>query len=694
MAENVGDSSARPDLELEEEFGDDDGDASTEQEMAEAEAGCGQAAIGDSDLEMADRGDPRRGRRGGRRHAAARGGIPMAAVTRRASRRHPGGHPAGTRRRPDGAPASRRRAQRRLPPRRRSAAIAYQERTGIKAPRIIAWEITRCCNLSCVHCRAAAEFGHYHGELSLDEIKATIDDIVTISQPDHHPHRRRAAHAPRHLGDRRLRAREGRDAGHRHERDAHHRGDRAEDGRSQDPAHQRLDRLPDRRGPRRVPRPAGLLRRDHRGHQDGQAPRRRRADQHDRHHAQRPPHRGDPRPRRVARRRRVPHLHARPDRPRLARSSPRSSRPRSTRRCSTWAYQRQKTSPLHFKPTDAPHYYRIIRQLAKAEGKKVTREEYGLDAMTRGCLGGITFCFISHVGDIQPCGYFDMQLGNVKEKPFSRDLDREQGLQRPARLLAAQGQVRRVRVQGRVRRLSRSRARGHRRLPGGRAVLRRTSRPRGRASARWRRPPPTWACRPPRTTSTTQARCLLGVGRGGEGHGANGDPRAVLQRSGHDREGRRGFPRGRSGRSRLRLRQQLDRRHGRDRRGRRAPWWFASIGRARVSSSEACFATSMPTATSWSTATTRTLPTRRSRWRSSSASTKADMVIGDRLSSTYFTENQRRFHNFGNRLVRCLVNRIFSSDVHDIMTGCRCFSRRFVKIVSGAGPAVSRSRPR
>jgi radical SAM protein with 4Fe4S-binding SPASM domain len=86
----------------------------------------------------------------------------------------------------------------------------------------------------------------------------------------------------------------------------------------------------------------------------------------------------------------------------------------------TWAYHRQKTSPLHFKPTDSPHYYRIIRQLAKAEGKKVTREEYGLDAMTRGCLGGITFCFISHTGDLQPCGYFDMQLGNVKSEPFSK----------------------------------------------------------------------------------------------------------------------------------------------------------------------------------------------------------------------------------------------------------------------------------
>jgi radical SAM protein with 4Fe4S-binding SPASM domain len=86
-----------------------------------------------------------------------------------------------------------------------------------------------------------------------------------------------------------------------------------------------------------------------------------------------------------------------------------------------WAYYaQQETTDIHFKPTDAPHYYRIIRQEAKKEGKKVTREEYGLDAMTRGCLGGITFVFISHTGDIQPCGYFDMQLGNVKEQPFSQ----------------------------------------------------------------------------------------------------------------------------------------------------------------------------------------------------------------------------------------------------------------------------------
>jgi glycosyltransferase involved in cell wall biosynthesis len=58
---------------------------------------------------------------------------------------------------------------------------------------------------------------------------------------------------------------------------------------------------------------------------------------------------------------------------------------------------------------------------------------------------------------------------------------------------------------------------------------------------------------------------------------------------------------------------------------------------------------------------------------------KADMVIGDRLSSTYFTENKRPFHNFGNRLVRFLINKIFKNNVKDIMTGYRAFSYDFVK---------------
>jgi len=58
---------------------------------------------------------------------------------------------------------------------------------------------------------------------------------------------------------------------------------------------------------------------------------------------------------------------------------------------------------------------------------------------------------------------------------------------------------------------------------------------------------------------------------------------------------------------------------------------------------------------------------------------KADMVIGDRLSSTYFTENKRPFHNFGNKIVRWLINKLFKNSVKDIMTGYRAFSYQFVK---------------
>jgi len=56
-----------------------------------------------------------------------------------------------------------------------------------------------------------------------------------------------------------------------------------------------------------------------------------------------------------------------------------------------------------------------------------------------------------------------------------------------------------------------------------------------------------------------------------------------------------------------------------------------------------------------------------------------DMVIGDRLSSTYFQENKRPFHNFGNDLVRKTINHLFNSDIKDIMTGYRAFSYLFVK---------------
>ena len=60
----------------------------------------------------------------------------------------------------------------------------------------------------------------------------------------------------------------------------------------------------------------------------------------------------------------------------------------------------------------------IMRQRAKAEGVAVTPDTFGMDAMTRGCLGGTGFCFISAIGQVQPCGYLDLDCGQVREKPF------------------------------------------------------------------------------------------------------------------------------------------------------------------------------------------------------------------------------------------------------------------------------------
>ncbi len=83
-----------------------------------------------------------------------------------------------------------------------------------------------------------------------------------------------------------------------------------------------------------------------------------------------------------------------------------------------WFYEQRDKVSLHLKATCAPHYYRILRQRARAEGKEVTFENFGLDAVTRGCLAGIGFCFISHRGVVQPCGYLELDCGCLREKSF------------------------------------------------------------------------------------------------------------------------------------------------------------------------------------------------------------------------------------------------------------------------------------
>ncbi|MEW5735707.1 MAG: heme b synthase [Thermodesulfobacteriota bacterium] len=84
----------------------------------------------------------------------------------------------------------------------------------------------------------------------------------------------------------------------------------------------------------------------------------------------------------------------------------------------TWFYNQRDKTPMALKATCAPHYYRILRQKAREEGKEVSFETHGLDAVTRGCLAGTGFAFVSHVGRVQPCGFLDVEAGDVRRQPF------------------------------------------------------------------------------------------------------------------------------------------------------------------------------------------------------------------------------------------------------------------------------------
>ncbi|RJQ74630.1 MAG: heme b synthase [Desulfobacteraceae bacterium] len=83
-----------------------------------------------------------------------------------------------------------------------------------------------------------------------------------------------------------------------------------------------------------------------------------------------------------------------------------------------WFYDQRDKTKLQLKATCAPHYHRILRQRAKAQNQAVTFQTHGLDAVTRGCLAGSGFCFVSHRGIVQPCGFLDLNCGDVTRQPF------------------------------------------------------------------------------------------------------------------------------------------------------------------------------------------------------------------------------------------------------------------------------------
>ena len=86
-----------------------------------------------------------------------------------------------------------------------------------------------------------------------------------------------------------------------------------------------------------------------------------------------------------------------------------------------WMYDAQQEAALFMKPTDVPHYWRVMRQRAKEQGRKLEVHPHshgGMNTLSRGCLAGIGFCFISHRGEVQGCGYFDKVAGDVRRQPF------------------------------------------------------------------------------------------------------------------------------------------------------------------------------------------------------------------------------------------------------------------------------------
>jgi len=85
-----------------------------------------------------------------------------------------------------------------------------------------------------------------------------------------------------------------------------------------------------------------------------------------------------------------------------------------------WFYEEDQRCGIQLKATCAPHYFRILHQRKKDEGKRRGEGGHPLHAMTRGCLGGTSFCFVSHRGRVQPCGYLDLDCGQVCEESFGK----------------------------------------------------------------------------------------------------------------------------------------------------------------------------------------------------------------------------------------------------------------------------------
>ena len=90
-----------------------------------------------------------------------------------------------------------------------------------------------------------------------------------------------------------------------------------------------------------------------------------------------------------------------------------------------WIYDKQVElgDRIFFKPTDVPHYMRVVKQREKQERRvkaEVASGHNPANAITRGCLAGIGFCFVSHLGKVKGCGYLDVEAGNIRKESFAQ----------------------------------------------------------------------------------------------------------------------------------------------------------------------------------------------------------------------------------------------------------------------------------
>lgn len=280
--------------------------------------------------------------------------------------------------------------------------------------RMIAWEITRQCNLACIHCRASAEKGSYPNELKTDECLRLLDDIASFSKPviiltgGEPLLREDIFHVARHGSEKGLRlvmavngtlvdekmAQKMQDAGIQ-------RISVSIDGATAE-SHDRFRQVPGAfEGALRGIRCAKKVGLEFQINTTIT-----------RHNSHELPAILDLT---IGLGAAAHHVFLLVPTGRGKELIDQQVTAQEYEEILTWFYDQKEPSPLHLKATCAPQFYRILRQKAKKEGKNVTYENFGLDATTRGCLGGVSFCFISHLGQVQPCGYLELNCGSIRE---------------------------------------------------------------------------------------------------------------------------------------------------------------------------------------------------------------------------------------------------------------------------------------